>query len=106
MKTHNKLVRDKIPDICKANGDTAQTRIIENDKEYLAALCDKLIEEATEVRAEPSLEELADSLEVLQSIGKALGHTPEDIEAARVKKAQERGGFDKRIFLISTDTGS
>lgn len=103
MKEYNKLVRDKIPEICEANGDTSHTRIIQDDAEYLRALTTKLSEEAAEVREDPSLGELADTLEVVYSIGKALGYSPKQIEAARVKKAEDRGGFDKRIFLISTE---
>jgi predicted house-cleaning noncanonical NTP pyrophosphatase (MazG superfamily) len=102
MAEHNKLVRDKIPDIIAANGQTAHIRIIEDDAEYLAALCDKLGEESAEVKDIPSLEELADTLEVVHAIGKALGHTPEDIETARALKAEARGGFEKRIFLTGT----
>ncbi len=103
MKIQNKLVRDKIPEICIANGDIPHTRIIEDDSEYLAALCDKLDEECLEVHEDPCIEKLADTLEVLLSIGKALGYSPSQIEAARLQKAQDRGGFEDRIYLISTE---
>lgn len=104
MKIHNKLVRDKIPEICKASGETPRTRIIEDDDAYIAALCEKLGEEAHEVKDNPSLEELADTLEVVYGIAKAISYTPEQIEAARSRKAEERGGFEHRIFLISTES--
>jgi predicted house-cleaning noncanonical NTP pyrophosphatase (MazG superfamily) len=106
MKIHNKLVRDKIPAICTANGATPMTRTLDDDTEYMAALTTKLGEEAAEVKSDPCLEELADTLEVLYAIGKQLGCTPVQIEAARVKKAQQRGGFSNRIFLISTQEGA
>lgn len=106
MTTYNKLVRDKIPAICRANGAIPKTRILEDGKAYLKALTAKLIEEATEVEDDPSLGELADTLEVLQTIGRELGYTPKQIETARIKKAEERGGFDDRIFLISTEPKS
>lgn len=103
MKTHhNKLVRNKIPAIVTANGAVPKTRIIDNDDEYLVELTKKLIEEATEVSETPNIEELADSLEVIYAIGAHLSYTPADIEAARVKKQQARGGFDERIYLVST----
>jgi predicted house-cleaning noncanonical NTP pyrophosphatase (MazG superfamily) len=102
MKKHNKLVRDKIPAICQANGDTPHFRVID-DEEYLKALLDKDDEESQELRENPSLEELADKLEVLYAIANLLGHSPAEVENARVKKAKERGGFAKRIFLESTD---
>jgi predicted house-cleaning noncanonical NTP pyrophosphatase (MazG superfamily) len=102
MKQHHKLVRDKIPEICAANGEIAETRVLKDDSEYLEALTDKLCEEAAEVQDTPSLEELADVLEVMYSIGKRLGLSPPQIEEARAKKAAQRGGFDGRIFLVST----
>lgn len=103
MKTYNKLVRDSIPTICAANGDMPLTKVLSDDGAYLQALTAKLGEEAKEVQADPCLEELADVLEVAYGIGKVLGYTPAQIEAARKQKAHERGGFDKRIFLISTE---
>jgi len=102
MINHNKLVRDKIPEIIRNHGDTPEFRTIEDDAEYLTALTDKLVEEAREVQETPILDELADALEVVYAIGKAIGHTPEDIEKARAQKAEERGGFDDKVFLIST----
>lgn len=62
MTTYNKLVRDKIPEICVANGDIPVIRYLEDDDAYLSALTDKLGEEAAEVKATPTLEELADTL--------------------------------------------
>lgn len=105
MTEHNKLVRDKIPEICQVNGDVPTTRNLD-DAEYISALYDKLDEESREVReAEPNdvLGELADALEVLRAIGKARGYTPEQIEVKRAQKFEERGGFDDRIFLVSTE---
>jgi predicted house-cleaning noncanonical NTP pyrophosphatase (MazG superfamily) len=104
MTDHNKLVRDKISEICEANGAIPLTRTLQDNNEYLKALTAKLKEEATEVRENPNLEELADVLEVVQSIGKALGYTPEQIEAVRAQKAEERGSFNDRVFLISTES--
>jgi len=103
MKIYNKLVRDKIPEIIKASGQTPYTRIIEDDEEYMTALTDKLSEETQEVKAEPSLDELADVLEVVRAIGKKLGFSPKQIEDARVKKAASRGSFNDRIFLEKVD---
>ena len=104
MTIHNKLVRDKIPAIITQNGDMAETRVLTADQEFLIELCAKLIEEAKEVQAEPSVDELADTLEVLYAIGEQLGHSPQAIEEARVKKAEARGGFNERMYLISTSS--
>lgn len=103
MKKYNKLVRDKIPEIIKAGGKTPVTHVIEDNEQYLQALLNKDLEESTELRDNPCLEELADKLEVLNAIGKVLGYSFQDIEIERAKKANERGGFDARIYLESTD---
>lgn len=42
---------------------------------------------------------MADVLEVLQAICIARGYTLEELEAMRAKKADECGGFEKKIFL-------
>lgn len=98
MKVYNKLVRDKIPDIIKADGKSCKTRIL-SDEEYITALEVKLNEEVTEYQADKNLEEIADILEVLRSICLARGYTLEELEALRAKKADKRGGFEEKIFL-------
>ena len=103
MKQFNKLVRDNIPAIIAANGDKAQFRSLVDDEEYLQALFAKDVEEGLELAKDRNLDELADKLAVLYAIASALGYTPEQIEEARAKKEHDRGGFEKRIFLESTD---
>ena len=103
MKKFQKLVRDRIPEIIRANGETPHYRIINDDAEYIEALLQKDTEEGAELAEDLSLEELADKLEVLYAIAKVCGYTVEQIEQARVEKARMRGGFDGRIFLESTD---
>ena len=94
---YNKLVRDYIPEIIKAKGGTYEDLRIASPEEYKEELIKKLGEEAKEFGAEPSVEELADVLEVLE----ALKTLPEyaNVEEIRLKKRAERGGFDKRIIL-------
>lgn len=98
MKVHNKLVRDKIPEIIEDDGKTCVTYIL-SDEEYIQALEAKLSEEVTEYQADKNLEEMADVLEVLQAICLARGYTLDELEAMRAKKAKERGGFAEKIFL-------
>ena len=97
---YNKLVRDKIPNIIKNNGGEPYTRILSND-EYIENLKKKLIEECNEVMfaktKEDTLEELADTFEVVRSLAKALGY--ENLIDAVENKATKRGGFNKKIFL-------
>lgn len=102
MIVYNKLVRDKIPEIIEADGKTCTTRILD-DKEYLAALEEKLNEEVAEYQKDKNLEEMADVLEVLQAICVAKGYSLEELEAMRAKKAEKRGGFADRLFLESVD---
>lgn len=98
---HNKLVRDKIPEICKQNGQIPKTRTLSDD-EYRVALDDKLREEVAEYTESDDLEELADILEVIHSIARQKGSTQDELEELRQEKASKRGGFTNRIFLIET----
>lgn len=103
MQEHNKLVRDNIPEIISNNGGVAQVRRLDSDSEYITELTRKLIEEACEVAAKPSLEELADVREVLSALVKALGYTEEELQTEQEKKATTNGAFNDRVYLISTD---
>lgn len=99
--THNKLVRDQIPEIIQADGGRAVTRVLDEDG-YRLALLEKLTEEAYEARAASTGQlagELADVLEVLQAITEAHSLTWDEIVALAERKRDERGGFAGRIFL-------
>lgn len=98
MKVYNKLVREKIPEIIEASGNTPVTHIL-SDEEYIIALENKLNEEVAEYQADKNLEEMADVLEVLQAICVARGYSLMELEAMRLKKLEERGGFKDKIFL-------
>ena len=92
-----KLVRDRIPEIIQEDGKTPIIRIMD-EEEYVRELDLKLCEEVEEYRADGSIEEMADVLEVLQAICIARGYTLQQLEEVRRKKAAERGGFKKRIY--------
>ena len=92
-----KLVRDKIPDIIKADGKNPITRILTDD-EYLAELDKKLDEEVAEYQADKSIEEMADVLEVLFAICKARGYSIEELMEVKQAKQDKRGGFKDKIF--------
>ena len=98
LKCYDKLVRDRIPEIIRAGGNDCIARTLDADA-YRARLEDKLLEEVAEFRADHSVEELADILEVVYAAAKAWGSTPEEVEAMRMRKREERGGFDERILL-------
>ena len=102
---YHKLVRDGIPRIIEAGGGQPVTRVLDQAG-YLAALRAKLMEEAGEAQAAPDGQlrsELADVLEVLRALAAAYGMSWEDVEAEAVNKRDERGGFDRRIFLEYVD---
>jgi len=71
-KTYNKLVRDKIPDIIKADGRECNTSSLAGDKKY-KLLKAKLQEAVNEFLENKNLEELADVMEVLFRIVNSLG---------------------------------
>ena len=101
-EVYNKLVRDKIPEMIVANGDTPLTRVL-SDVEYFQALNVKLQEEVTEYLDGFSIEELADILEVIRAIAEHKGVSYGELERIRINKYDERGGFQKRIHLIEVE---
>lgn len=96
MTPYHKLVRDKIPAQLDAKG-VAYEKTVASPEEYKSELIKKLLEEANEFLADESIEELADVCEVVA----ALRTLPEyaDVESARLKKLEERGGFAERFIL-------
>lgn len=97
---YNKLVRDRIPEMIKNEGYTPHTRIL-SDSEYLEELDKKLGEETEEFHRDKNLEELADIVEVVFALCDAIGSTPDELMRLKKEKADKRGGFAKKIFLIS-----
>lgn len=98
---YNKLVRDKIPEICNQDGKDVIIKELSN-KEYEKCLCEKLIEECEEYIESRDIEELADAMEVVYAIAANKDVNYLDIESLRQKKREKRGGFDKKILLIET----
>ena len=98
VKIYHKLVRDKIPQIIEAGGNTCTTQILSQES-YLKMLDEKLTEELNEYLESKSPEELADLLEVMMAVAKARGYAWQEIENIRLAKLEKRGGFEKRILL-------
>ena len=95
-----KLVRDKIPNIIKADGKKAIIDILEDD-EFPLHLERKLDEEVKEYHKSKDAEELADILEVVITLAKLKGLSFADLVDLQTKKAVRRGGFSKKIYLIA-----
>ena len=98
IKTYNKLVRDRIPEIIEASGKTCVTEIL-SDEDYLHMVDAKLDEELAEYHKDQNIEELADLMEVIYAAAVARGYTLEELEQVRAEKAEKRGGFAKKILL-------
>ena len=101
-RIYNKLVRDKVPDIIRAEGKEPKIRILSKE-EYMEALLAKLAEELEEFRQDRSLEELADLQEVVLAMADALNVTYQQLAKAVSTKTLNRGAFKKRIFLESVE---
>ncbi len=100
-RVYNKLVRDKIPQIIKANGETPIVRVLD-DTEYKKELEKKLYEEYQEVlnaTGKDRVEELADMLEVLRYLAKLENASLEEVITIADEKASKRGSFEEKIFL-------
>ncbi len=103
MKSYGKLVRDRIPEIMQQAGKSATWRELSAD-EFRLALRAKVLEEAKELvdaADDALLSELADLAEVIEAILCAYDLTPDDLDAARQRKNNDRGAFTRRLFLES-----
>ena len=104
MKTYNKLVRDRIPEIIQKEGNTADI-IILSEESFKQAIKEKLIEEATEVynaqNRDDILSELADLQEVMDTIKQLYNINTLEVNTIQAVKALQRGKFEKRLYLKS-----
>lgn len=96
---YGKLVRDKIPEIIEADGQTPVIRTL-GTAEFRRALLEKLVEEATELlESDGDVGERADVAEVLEALDEVLGYTGDEIASVKIKKFEKRGGFSEKIYL-------
>ncbi|KGP91251.1 phosphoribosyl-ATP pyrophosphohydrolase [Pontibacillus chungwhensis BH030062] len=106
MPTYNKLVRDLIPQVIEKTGKSFKTNILP-DEEYHSELRKKLEEETEEYlnadNDKDALEELADMLELMNVLAEQHGSSMEEVEKVRKEKAEKRGSFYDKVFLISVE---
>jgi predicted house-cleaning noncanonical NTP pyrophosphatase (MazG superfamily) len=106
MTRYNKLVRDRIPEIIESNGGKAKVKELDSAT-YVQELKVKLEEEWKEYLESTSddeaMEELCDILEILHAFAHVHGNGFEELEAIRKKKFHERGGFEKRFYLMEAE---
>jgi predicted house-cleaning noncanonical NTP pyrophosphatase (MazG superfamily) len=104
----NKIVRDRIPEIVENSGGSAETRLINDNNEFDSLMRKKLKEEVMEIEESAKdhiLEELGDLETIIDTLLVLHGFTREELKIQQEKKDKERGKFEKRIFLVSTERG-
>ncbi|MCM3392586.1 nucleoside triphosphate pyrophosphohydrolase [Cytobacillus oceanisediminis] len=106
MPAYNKLVRDRIPEIIAETGKNYSTRILDQE-EFIKELKKKSLEELEEYmnanNNDEALEELADLLEIIHSLAEFHWASIDRVEEIRKQKAEKRGSFKDRIFLIEVE---
>lgn len=100
-KSHNKLIRDKIPEILDEKNIMYEVRTLSSE-EYIESLFNKILEEFCEFEASRTIDELADLFEVLHAIKDFYGWSLNDLEKTRLGKLNSNGGFKRKLFLIDT----
>ena len=99
-----KLIRDNMAKIFKEKyGVETENKGIADTELYKNLLTKKLIEESTEVSVAQNPEdiktELADVLEVIDSILKVNDWSIEEVKKIQDTKREIKGGFDQRIYM-------
>jgi len=98
----NKLIRSKLPERMNLEGVNIIGRHL-SDEEFILELKNKLVEEAIEVRDTDSkddlVKELADIMEVIESIISVHSITKEEVEKERIVKSEVNGHFLPANFV-------
>ncbi len=95
----SKVIRDRIPEIIRLSGRKCVVNEL-LDFSFLPELEKKLKEELKEYLESKKLEELADLLEIIYRIAELRGSSRDDLDALRLRKKEEKGGFEKNLFLL------
>lgn len=97
-----KLVRDNIADWHTHAGHTPKVTHLKG-KQLIRALCKKLHEEADEVDAALSrnelIEEIADVQQILDDICTVENIKKSEVESTQAKKFEQKGGFQNGIYI-------
>ena len=98
----NKLIRDRVKERIEENGDACEVESL-NDDTFVAALREKLKEEAEELASAKSredfLSEYADLMVVLDELASRYELSEADVKLALVESLEKKGGFKNRHFL-------
>lgn len=105
----HKLWRDNVVKMIQAQGSVLVMRTL-NDTEFDEQLRLKLQEECLEVKAarnkQELIEELADVMEVIDTICALHRISRKQLDEAQIAKRAEKGGFDNRIFVVKASHAS
>ena len=101
-----KLVRDRVPEIIVANGETCPNFRVASISEMPKLIMNKLTEELTELglalengSINEVIDEIADISQVLKDGGIQNSTASTIIEGRRKEKEFDRGGFKNRIVM-------
>jgi predicted house-cleaning noncanonical NTP pyrophosphatase (MazG superfamily) len=105
---YNKLCRDKVPDIIRTKGYECEVREVAHD-EFKREIVRKVYEEASGVSNHDSREQLvkqlADLVITLDAVTEEYGISDDELDEAVKKSMEEKGGYEKRLYLSwSSDT--
>jgi predicted house-cleaning noncanonical NTP pyrophosphatase (MazG superfamily) len=101
----DKLVRDKVFTSMQELEQVITHRTLDN-AEFLQELQRKLLEECNEFDPDDPKEaanELADLLEVIETIGREIGADFETLRTIQSERREMRGGFTGRIYVERID---
>jgi predicted house-cleaning noncanonical NTP pyrophosphatase (MazG superfamily) len=97
-----KLVRDRIPEIIRRNGEIPVCRTLD-EAEFRVEVMKKLLEEAKEVAEAKNPRdigrELADLLEVMKAVAYANNIRWSRVSFNQFLAARDKGVFDEMVFL-------
>ena len=97
---YDKLVRDNIPKIITdQDNQSCEYYTIEDEDEYFKYLVKKVVEEINEFFQTPTSEEMADVMEVLETIIQLKNINQDVVETTRLNKFIKKGGFKKKYVL-------
>ena len=105
---HNKLVRDRIPEIIRKSGIECQAVTL-SEIEYRQALRQKLIEESQEAATANNYDlvvEIADLLEVVDALLKSYGISYHQVRLEQDKKRASKGDFENQTMLLWTESNT
>lgn len=102
IREYNKLIRGKVPELIRRDGQFPITRVLDRDTRR-SALLNKLRDEVNNLGTADErnqiLDEAADVYELLLTIISEAGYVDRDLYSHARKKRLERGSFDAGIWL-------